>query len=165
MYCFWDHRWLLLFLIGARFGFILDEELKLAASCGDVRAALADKISRERIGHEVCSFSCMPLIWVVNTWFCGHKVSGKNLKLIIFCLIFLCKLILWSLAMNQLKQWPASVICYYFRLSSVFLLMWSLPYLRNALGLLFLNLIYLSVWRFHNLANQNDLFWSKIYYI
>nr|CAN68616.1 hypothetical protein VITISV_023390 [Vitis vinifera] len=38
---------------GARFGFILDEELKLAAGCDDVRAAIADKISRERIGHEI----------------------------------------------------------------------------------------------------------------
>lgn len=54
--------WLLLVFVGARFGFILDEELKLAAGCDDVRAAIVDKISRERIGHEVCSFSCMPLI-------------------------------------------------------------------------------------------------------
>ena len=54
--------WLLLVLIGARFGFILDEDLKLAASCDDVRAAIAHKISRERIGREVCSFFCMPLI-------------------------------------------------------------------------------------------------------
>lgn len=53
---------LLLVLIGARFGFILDEELKLAASSDDVRAGVADKISRERIGHEVCSFFCIPLI-------------------------------------------------------------------------------------------------------
>ena len=53
---------LLLVLIGARFGFILDEDLKLAACCDDVRAAIAVKISRERIGHEVCSFFCTPLI-------------------------------------------------------------------------------------------------------
>lgn len=39
---------------GARFGFMLDEELKKAAADEDVRAAIADKISRERIGHEVC---------------------------------------------------------------------------------------------------------------
>ncbi|PON45475.1 Poly A polymerase, head domain containing protein [Parasponia andersonii] len=38
---------------GARFEFILDEELKEAASCDDVKAALAAKISRERIGTEV----------------------------------------------------------------------------------------------------------------
>ncbi|KAM7515278.1 hypothetical protein LguiA_004861 [Lonicera macranthoides] len=38
---------------GARFGFTLDEELKVAASDNDVKAAIADKISRERIGHEV----------------------------------------------------------------------------------------------------------------
>ncbi|XP_030506274.2 tRNA nucleotidyltransferase cca2 [Cannabis sativa] len=38
---------------GARFDFVLDEELKEAASCDDVKAALAAKISRERIGTEV----------------------------------------------------------------------------------------------------------------
>lgn len=42
---------------GARFEFALDEELKKAACDDDVKAAIADKISRERIGHEVCS-SC-----------------------------------------------------------------------------------------------------------
>ena len=54
--------WLLLVLIGARFRFILDEDLKLAASCDDVRATIGHKNSRERIGREVCSFFCMPLI-------------------------------------------------------------------------------------------------------
>lgn len=39
--------------LGARFEFVLDEELKEAASCDDVRDALAAKISRERIGTEV----------------------------------------------------------------------------------------------------------------
>lgn len=38
---------------GARFNFVLDEELKKAASDIEVRAAIADKISRERIGHEI----------------------------------------------------------------------------------------------------------------
>ncbi|CAI9106254.1 OLC1v1005369C1 [Oldenlandia corymbosa var. corymbosa] len=38
---------------GARFEFELDEELKAAASDDEVRAALEDKISRERIGHEI----------------------------------------------------------------------------------------------------------------
>ncbi|GER27513.1 CCA-adding enzyme [Striga asiatica] len=38
---------------GARFGFLLDEELKIAAADNDVREAIADKISRERIGHEI----------------------------------------------------------------------------------------------------------------
>ncbi|KAL0437964.1 UNVERIFIED_CONTAM: CCA tRNA nucleotidyltransferase, mitochondrial [Sesamum latifolium] len=38
---------------GARFEFELDEELKIAAADNDVRAAIADKISRERIGHEI----------------------------------------------------------------------------------------------------------------
>lgn len=38
---------------GARFDFILDEELKLAAADYDVQAAIAEKISRERVGHEI----------------------------------------------------------------------------------------------------------------
>ncbi|XP_057793576.1 tRNA nucleotidyltransferase cca2 [Salvia miltiorrhiza] len=38
---------------GARFGFSLDGELKKAAADNDVIAAIADKISRERIGHEI----------------------------------------------------------------------------------------------------------------
>ncbi|GLT68940.1 hypothetical protein SLA2020_411300 [Shorea laevis] len=38
---------------GARFGFVLDEELKEAASCDEVKDALAAKISRERIGVEI----------------------------------------------------------------------------------------------------------------
>ncbi|XP_041012281.1 tRNA nucleotidyltransferase cca2 isoform X2 [Juglans microcarpa x Juglans regia] len=38
---------------GARFGFILDEDLKEAASCDEVKDALAAKISRERIGVEI----------------------------------------------------------------------------------------------------------------
>ncbi|KAL6962003.1 CCA tRNA nucleotidyltransferase [Sarracenia purpurea var. burkii] len=38
---------------GARFGFTLDDELKKAASDNDVKAAIADKISRERVGHEI----------------------------------------------------------------------------------------------------------------
>ncbi|XP_058204129.1 CCA tRNA nucleotidyltransferase, mitochondrial [Rhododendron vialii] len=38
---------------GARFGFTLDGELKKAASDDDVKAAIADKISRERVGHEI----------------------------------------------------------------------------------------------------------------
>jgi hypothetical protein len=46
------------FISGARFGFVLDEELKEAASDEEVRSALANKISRERIGHEVI-FYCV----------------------------------------------------------------------------------------------------------
>ncbi|MQL75523.1 hypothetical protein Taro_007904, partial [Colocasia esculenta] len=38
---------------GARFGFTLDEDLKKAAADEEVKAAIANKISRERIGHEV----------------------------------------------------------------------------------------------------------------
>lgn len=41
---------------GARFKFTLDEELKKAAASDDVREALTAKISRERVGIEVCSF-------------------------------------------------------------------------------------------------------------
>lgn len=40
-------------LPGARFGFELDEELKVAASCSEVQNALGSKVSRERVGHEV----------------------------------------------------------------------------------------------------------------
>ncbi|CAG7861870.1 unnamed protein product [Brassica rapa] len=38
---------------GARFGFILDEELKQAASSEEVRVALGEKISKEEIGNEI----------------------------------------------------------------------------------------------------------------
>ncbi|KAL9449484.1 hypothetical protein AB3S75_011417 [Citrus x aurantiifolia] len=38
---------------GARFDFILDEELKKAAASDEVKAALAAKISRERVGTEI----------------------------------------------------------------------------------------------------------------
>ncbi|XP_057976428.1 tRNA nucleotidyltransferase cca2 [Malania oleifera] len=38
---------------GARFEFVLDEDLKEAAASDEVIAALAQKISRERIGHEI----------------------------------------------------------------------------------------------------------------
>lgn len=43
----------LLLLLGARFDFTLDEDLKVAAACDDVKNALAAKISRERIGTEI----------------------------------------------------------------------------------------------------------------
>lgn len=54
------------FVSGARFEFVLDEGLKKAASSDDVRDAIADKISRERIGHEVCA------TWFFD-WF--HRLS------------------------------------------------------------------------------------------
>ncbi|CAK7324841.1 unnamed protein product [Dovyalis caffra] len=38
---------------GARFGFVLEEELKEAAGCDDVKNALAEKVSKERIGAEI----------------------------------------------------------------------------------------------------------------
>ncbi|PPD88538.1 hypothetical protein GOBAR_DD14520 [Gossypium barbadense] len=49
---------------GARFDFTLDEELKKAAACDDVKTALAAKISRERIGTEdeqrrLCLYSAL----------------------------------------------------------------------------------------------------------
>lgn len=37
----------------ARFGFEMVEELKVAAADDDVKSAIANKISRERVGHEV----------------------------------------------------------------------------------------------------------------
>ncbi|XP_023540068.1 putative CCA tRNA nucleotidyltransferase 2 [Cucurbita pepo subsp. pepo] len=64
----------------ARFEFTLDEELKVAASCEEVKAALATKISRERIGVEIdlmmagnqpvkaMSYICdLTLFWTVFT--------------------------------------------------------------------------------------------------
>ncbi|XP_034896978.1 tRNA nucleotidyltransferase cca2 isoform X1 [Populus alba] len=38
---------------GARFGFVLEEELTKAAACDDVKNALKAKISKERIGTEI----------------------------------------------------------------------------------------------------------------
>ena len=43
-------------ILGARFVFKLDEGLKGAAASDEVRTAIAEKISRERIGHEVCFY-------------------------------------------------------------------------------------------------------------
>ncbi|KAL0427052.1 UNVERIFIED_CONTAM: CCA tRNA nucleotidyltransferase, mitochondrial, partial [Sesamum latifolium] len=43
---------------GARFGFVLDEELKVAAANIDVKAAFEVKISRERIGKEINLMIC-----------------------------------------------------------------------------------------------------------
>ncbi|XP_022134377.1 putative CCA tRNA nucleotidyltransferase 2 isoform X2 [Momordica charantia] len=64
----------------ARFKFTLDEELKEAAACEEVKAALAAKISRERIGVEIdlmvagnqpvkaMSYICeLTLFWTVFT--------------------------------------------------------------------------------------------------
>lgn len=49
-----SHICLIVVILGARFEFVLDEELKMAAAHEDVKAALGAKISRERIGTEVC---------------------------------------------------------------------------------------------------------------
>ncbi|KAM1759915.1 hypothetical protein EV2_002885 [Malus domestica] len=71
---------------GARFGFILDEELKEAAACDEVKAALSAKISRERIGTEidlmisgnqpvqaVAYISDLKLFWVVFSLHTKHE--------------------------------------------------------------------------------------------
>ncbi|XP_026458140.1 CCA tRNA nucleotidyltransferase, mitochondrial-like [Papaver somniferum] len=65
---------------GARFRFLLDEELKEAAASNEVRVAIGDKISRERIGKEIdlmikdkqpvqaVTYICnLQLFWVVFT--------------------------------------------------------------------------------------------------
>jgi prolipoprotein diacylglyceryltransferase len=49
---------LILVILGARFGFVLEEELKEAAACDDVKNALKAKISKERIGTEVIFTPC-----------------------------------------------------------------------------------------------------------
>lgn len=49
-----------------RFGFVLDEELKIAAVDSDVTTAIAEKISRERIGIEVC-FHVLLIMVMRNT--------------------------------------------------------------------------------------------------
>ncbi|KAI7730938.1 hypothetical protein M8C21_032495 [Ambrosia artemisiifolia] len=64
----------------ARFEFEMVEELKVAAADNDVKSAIADKISRERIGHEIdlmvsgnqpakamACVSELGLLWVVFT--------------------------------------------------------------------------------------------------
>ncbi|KAF9610722.1 hypothetical protein IFM89_024572 [Coptis chinensis] len=77
-------------LLGARFGFVLDKELKEAASSDEVKAAIADKISRERIGHEIdlmisgnepvkaMAYICeLQLFWVVFSLPCLPHESGS----------------------------------------------------------------------------------------
>lgn len=64
----------------ARFGFEMVEELKVAAADNDVKSAISDKISRERIGHEIdlmvsgnqpakamAYISELGLLWIVFT--------------------------------------------------------------------------------------------------
>jgi hypothetical protein len=50
--------------LGARFGFELEDEVKEAASCDEVKIALGNKVSRERIGHEVNLISTETDLWV-----------------------------------------------------------------------------------------------------
>ncbi|KAL0427056.1 UNVERIFIED_CONTAM: CCA tRNA nucleotidyltransferase, mitochondrial [Sesamum latifolium] len=63
---------------GARFGFVLDEELKVAAANIDVKAAFEVKISRERIGKEI------------NLMICGSPVRAMThiLELQLFWAVF-----------------------------------------------------------------------------
>ncbi|XP_059281110.1 tRNA nucleotidyltransferase cca2-like [Lycium ferocissimum] len=79
---------------GARFGFMLDEELKKAAKDKDVRTALVDKISRERVGHEIdlmisgkqaknpiqamTSIADLKLFWNVFSVPCDAKPSNSE---------------------------------------------------------------------------------------
>lgn len=76
-----------LLLLGARFEFTLDEDLKVAAACDDVKDALAAKISRERIGTEVhynSSISSLEITWnVISKMLLGLLMR----KLLIF---FVC---------------------------------------------------------------------------
>ena len=75
--CFLQHYCLICVHLGARFGFLLDEELKEAASCDEVKDALAAKISRERIGVEVCAIS-----WYLSCF--EHWVIFENTTLNFF---------------------------------------------------------------------------------
>ncbi|KAJ3703674.1 hypothetical protein LUZ61_007379 [Rhynchospora tenuis] len=59
---------------GARFGFVLAEELKEAASDEEVRSSLANKISRERIGHEVDLMMSDKQPVKAMAWICGLKL-------------------------------------------------------------------------------------------
>ena len=52
-----------LFNLGARFGFTLNDDVKRAAAHEDVKSAIASKVSRERIGHEVQIF-CLNLAYL-----------------------------------------------------------------------------------------------------
>ena len=49
---------LILVILGARFGFVFEEELIKAAACDDVKNALAAKVSKERVGTEVIFTPC-----------------------------------------------------------------------------------------------------------
>jgi hypothetical protein len=64
----------LLLLLGARFDFTLDEDLKVAAACDDVKNALAAKISRERIGTEVRSNSSLSSLGITFIETCYDKI-------------------------------------------------------------------------------------------
>ncbi|XP_011624323.2 putative CCA tRNA nucleotidyltransferase 2 isoform X2 [Amborella trichopoda] len=76
---------------GARFEFVLHDDLKKAASNEEVKAALAEKISRERIGHEVdlmvsgnqpvtaMTYICdLQLFWIVFSLPINHEPVVKE---------------------------------------------------------------------------------------
>ncbi|WZZ58507.1 hypothetical protein YC2023_058614 [Brassica napus] len=57
---------------GARFGFTLDNELKQAASSEEVRVALGEKISRERIGNERFSVTQLDFLVQIDLMISGN---------------------------------------------------------------------------------------------
>ncbi|KAL0436437.1 UNVERIFIED_CONTAM: CCA tRNA nucleotidyltransferase, mitochondrial [Sesamum radiatum] len=109
---------------GTRFGFVLDEELKVAAANIDVKAAFEVKISRERIGKEINLMICgkqpvramthileLQLFWAVfslppemktPTWEgCGRHLQ---LKFLIVCQLKKFK--------DLFSSVPSSVLCF-----------------------------------------------------
>lgn len=77
-------------LLGARFDFELAEELKEAAFDEEVKTALANKISRERIGHEAFSFSVFSshIKFSVAHNFFPSRYRFRDLAICIFFLFF-----------------------------------------------------------------------------
>jgi hypothetical protein len=69
------------FISGARFGFLLDEELKEAAADEEVRSALGNKISRERIGHEVTIYCGIFLLSYIFNGYCQRNIEKTSLYL------------------------------------------------------------------------------------
>ncbi|KAI3726299.1 hypothetical protein L1987_66096 [Smallanthus sonchifolius] len=78
----------------ARFEFEMVEELKVAAADNDVKSAIADKISRERISHEI---DLMNMIgFVLDTWMLhgdmhevGCTFSDEQRRLYLYASLFI----------------------------------------------------------------------------
>ncbi|CAI9786946.1 unnamed protein product [Fraxinus pennsylvanica] len=70
---------------------MLDEELKIAAADDEVRAAIADKISRERIGHEVCLLcvACMDSTWRLLQLLELSSFTDDQRRLCLYAALFL----------------------------------------------------------------------------